>query len=59
MLARFNRRYAERHYPRLGLVSTPTALDCSDSHVDKDRWPHPAVADNFWAVARQARAACA
>src|SRR5690606_686194 len=38
---------AEGGYLRYGLVSGLTVLDCGDSHLDRDRWSYPLLADNL------------
>lgn len=47
MLRRFDRDYTEKGYLRLGLVSGLTVLDCGDSHLDRDRWSYPLLADQL------------
>ena len=47
MLQRFDREYANGGYLRYGLVSGLTVLDCGDSHLDRDRWSYPLLADNL------------
>ncbi len=47
MLRRFDREYNEGGYLRFGLVSALTVLDCGDSHLDRDRWSYPLLADNL------------
>jgi serine/threonine-protein kinase HipA len=51
MLQRFDRQYDEtrtdKGYLRLGLVSGLTVLDCGDSHLDRERWSYPLMADNL------------
>lgn len=47
MLQRFDREYTEKGYLRFGLVSGLTVLDCGDSHLDRDRWSYPLLADNL------------
>ncbi len=51
MLQRFDRQYDEtsvgKGYLRFGLVSGLTVLDCGDSHLDRERWSYPLLADNL------------
>jgi serine/threonine-protein kinase HipA len=47
LLQRFDREHAEGGYLRFGLVSGLTVLDCGDSHLDRDRWSYPLLADNL------------
>lgn len=51
MLQRFDRQYyetgTEQGYLRFGLVSGLTVLDCGDSHLERDRWSYPLLADNL------------
>lgn len=34
-------------YLRFGLVSGLTVLDCDDSHLNRERWSYPLLADNL------------
>ncbi len=47
LLRRFDRDFSERGYLQFGLVSGLTVLDCGDSHLDRDRWSYPLLADNL------------
>lgn len=47
MLRRFDRDHSEQGYLRFGLVSGLTVLDCGDSHLDRERWSYPLLADNL------------
>jgi serine/threonine-protein kinase HipA len=47
MVQRFDREYAENGYLRFGLVSGLTLLDCGDSHLDREHWSYPLLADNL------------
>lgn len=47
MLQRFDREHTDGGYLRFGLVSGLTVLDCGDSHVDRERWSYPLLADNL------------
>lgn len=47
MLQRFDRDHVDGGYLRFGLVSGLTVLDCGDSHLDRDRWSYPLLADNL------------
>ena len=47
MLQRFDRDYTDKGYLRFGLVSGLTVLDCGDSHLDRERWSYPLMADNL------------
>ena len=63
LLERFDRQYVEKRsgsgFQRFGLVSGLTVLDCGDSHLDRERWSYPLLADNLrrWSV--QPEADCA
>ena len=59
MLQRFDREYAEGGYLRFGLVSGLTVLDCGDSHLDRDRWSYPLLADNLRRWSDKPEADCA
>jgi serine/threonine-protein kinase HipA len=47
MVERFDRERTEGGYLRFGLVSGLTMLDCEDSHVDRERWSYPLLADQL------------
>ena len=47
MLQRFDRDYTDKGYLRFGLVSGLTVLGCGDSHLDRERWSYPLLADNL------------
>jgi len=47
MVERFDRERTEGGYLRFGLVSGLTMLDCEDSHVDRERWSYPLLADEL------------
>jgi serine/threonine-protein kinase HipA len=47
MLRRFDREHTNNGYLRFGLVSGLTVLDCGDSHLDRERWSYPLLADNL------------
>ena len=47
MVERFDRKRTEGGYLRFGLVSGLTMLDCEDSHVDRERWSYPLLADEL------------
>lgn len=47
MVQRFDRSYTENGYLRFGLVSALTVLGCGDSHLDRERWSYPLLADNL------------
>jgi serine/threonine-protein kinase HipA len=47
MLERFDRRRAGQGYCRLGFVSALTVLDADDSHLNRDRWSYPLLADSI------------
>ncbi len=59
MLQRFDRAYTDNGYLRFGLVSGLTVLDCSDSHLDRDRWSYPLMADNLRRWSNRPEADCA
>lgn len=47
MVQRFDREHTDQGYLRFGLVSGLTVLDCGDSHLDRERWSYPLLADNL------------
>jgi serine/threonine-protein kinase HipA len=47
MVQRFDRTHTEDGYLRFGLVSGLTVLGCGDSHLDRERWSYPLLADNL------------
>lgn len=47
MLQRFDRDHTDKGYLRFGLVSGLTVLGCGDSHLDRERWSYPLLADNL------------
>jgi serine/threonine-protein kinase HipA len=47
MVERFDREHTEGGYLRVGLVSGLTMLDCEDSHLDRERWSYPLLADQL------------
>ena len=47
MLERFDRHHTGKGYLRFGLVSGLTILDCEDSHLDRERWSYPLLAENL------------
>ncbi len=47
MLQRFDRRSTDGGYFRLGFVSALTVLDAEDSHLSRDRWSYPLLADQM------------
>jgi serine/threonine-protein kinase HipA len=59
MLQRFDREHTEGGYLRFGLVSGLTLLDCGDSHLDRDRWSYPLLADNLRRWSDKPEADCA
>ena len=63
MLQRFDRQYdearTEKGYLRFGLVSGLTVLDCADSHLDRERWSYPLLADNLRRWSDKPEADCA
>ncbi len=63
MLQRFDREYADSGsdtgYLRMGLVSGLTVLDCGDSHLDRERWAYPLLADNLRRWSDKPEADCA
>jgi serine/threonine-protein kinase HipA len=59
MLHRFDREHTEGGYLRFGLVSGLTVLDCGDSHLDRDRWSYPLLADNLRRWSDKPEADCA
>lgn len=63
MLQRFDREHADSGtttgYLRFGLVSGLTVLDCGDSHLDRERWSYPLLADNLRRWSDKPEADCA
>ena len=63
MLRRFDRQYCETNtdkgYLRFGLVSGLTVLDCGDSHLERDRWSYPLLADKLRRWSDKPEADCA
>ena len=59
MLQRFDRDYTDKGYLRFGLVSGLTVLDCGDSHLDRDRWSYPLLADSLRRWSDKPQADCA
>lgn len=59
MLQRFDREHTDKGYLRFGLVSGLTVLDCGDSHLDRDRWSYPLLADNLRRWSDKPEADCA
>lgn len=59
MLQRFDRDYTGKGYLRFGLVSGLTVLDCGDSHLDRERWSYPLLADNLRRWSDKPEADCA
>ena len=47
MLQRFDRDYTDKGYLRFGVVSGLIVLDCGDSHLDRERWSYPLLANNL------------
>jgi serine/threonine-protein kinase HipA len=47
MVERFDRSRTEGGYLRFGLVSGLTLLDCEESHLDRERWSYPLLADEL------------
>ncbi len=59
MLQRFDRGHTDKGYLRFGLVSGLTVLDCGDSHLDRERWSYPLMADNLRRWSDKPEADCA
>ncbi len=59
MLERFDRQWAGKGYHRFGLVSGLTVLDAGDSHLDRDRWSYPLLADEIRRWVDRPQADCA
>ena len=59
MLQRFDREYTDKGYLRFGLVSSLTVLDSGDSHLDRERWSYPLMADNLRRWSDKPQADCA
>jgi serine/threonine-protein kinase HipA len=59
MLQRFDRDHTDMGYLRFGLVSGLTVLDCGDSHLDREHWSYPLLADNLRRWSDKPEADCA
>ena len=59
MLQRFDRDYTDKGYLRFGFVRGLTVLDCGDSHLDRERWSYPLMADNLRRRSDKPEADCA
>jgi serine/threonine-protein kinase HipA len=59
MLRRFDREHTDQGYLRLGLVSAMTVLETGDSHLDRERWSYPLLADNLRRWSEKPQADCA
>jgi len=59
MLQRFDREYTDKGYLRFGLVSGLTVLDCDESHLNRERWSYPLLADNLRRWSDKPEADCA
>lgn len=59
MLQRFDRDHTDKGYLRFGLVSGLTVLDCGDSHLDRECWSYPMMADNLRRWSDKPQADCA
>jgi serine/threonine-protein kinase HipA len=59
MLQRFDRDHTDKGYLRFGVVSGLTVLDCGDSHLDRERWSYPLMADNLRRWSDKPEADCA
>jgi serine/threonine-protein kinase HipA len=58
MVQRFDREHTDQGYLRFGLVSGLTVLDCGDSHLDRERWSYPLLADNLRRWSNKPEADC-
>jgi serine/threonine-protein kinase HipA len=47
MVERFDRVHTDGGYLRFGLASGLTLLDCEESHLDRERWSYPLLADEL------------
>lgn len=59
LLERFDRQWAQSGYHRFGMVSGLTVLDSGDSHLDRDRWSYPLLADALRRWVERPEADCA
>lgn len=59
MVRRFDRERVEGGYLRFGLVSGLTVLDGGDSHLDRERWSYPLLAENLRRWSDKPAADCA
>lgn len=47
LVERFDREHKDGSYLRFGLVSGFTLLACDESHLDRERWSYPLLADEL------------
>jgi serine/threonine-protein kinase HipA len=59
LLERFDRQWARSGYHRFGMVSGLTVLDAGDSHLERDRWSYPLLADGLRRWVERPQADCA
>jgi serine/threonine-protein kinase HipA len=59
LLERFDRQWTPSGYHRFGMVSGLTLLDAGDSHLDRDRWSYPLLADSLRRWVERPLADCA
>jgi len=59
LLERFDRLRTQDGYHRFGMVSGLTVLDSGDSHLDRERWSYPLLADALRRWVQRPRADCA
>jgi len=55
LVKRFDREHSDQGYRRARMLSALTLLRAEDSHLDRDRWSYPALAEELRRVCAQPR----
>jgi serine/threonine-protein kinase HipA len=55
LVKRFDREHSDKGYRRARMLSARTLLRTEDSHLDRDRWSYPALAEELRRVCTQPR----
>src|SRR5207244_5896741 len=55
LVKRFDREHSDKGYRRARMLSALTLLRTEDSHLDRDRWSYPALAEELRRVCAQPR----